>query len=99
MGTFTMSQKELQRPGLLKAACAGRITNGQAAAARGLSVRQVQRLKRRFEAEGPGALRHRSRGRPSPRRLPIRIRHEVARPMTTVYGGFNETQLTAQMPQ
>jgi transposase len=97
MGTFTMSQKELQRPGLLKAVCAGRITNRQAAAALGLSVRQVQRLKRRFEAEGPGALRHRSRGRPSPRRLPPRIRHEVARLMTTVYVGFNDTHLTEKL--
>ena len=48
-----MSRKELHRPGLLKAVGAGRITNGQAATALRLSVRQVQRLKRRFQAGGP----------------------------------------------
>src|SRR5207249_3985109 len=53
METFTLSRKELHRPGLLKAVGAGRITNGQAAAALRLSVRQVQRLKGRFQAGGP----------------------------------------------
>ena len=50
METFTMSQKELPRPGLLKAALAGQITNRDGAAALHLSIRQFQRLKRRYEA-------------------------------------------------
>ena len=33
METFTLSRKELQRPGLIKAACSGRITTRQAAQA------------------------------------------------------------------
>ena len=74
METFTLSRKELHRPGLLKAVCAGRITNRQAAEALHLSVRQVRRLKRRFEAAGAAALGHRSRGRPSPHRLPATLR-------------------------
>ncbi len=45
-----MSRKELPRAGLIKAALAGRITNRQAAAVLHLTVRQVQRLKRRFES-------------------------------------------------
>jgi hypothetical protein len=49
METFTLSRKELHRPGLLKALGAGRISNGQAATALRLSVRQVQRLKVRFQ--------------------------------------------------
>jgi len=47
-----MSRKELPRAGLIKAARAGRITNRQAAAALHLTVRQIQRLKRRFESGG-----------------------------------------------
>src|SRR2546428_6044680 len=70
METFTLSQKELHRPGLLKALCGGRLTNAQVAAALRITVRQVRRLKRRFEAGGPGALVHGNRDRPSPRRLP-----------------------------
>jgi hypothetical protein len=52
METFTLSRKELHRPGLLKAACAGRITSRQVAEALHLSLRQVRRLRRRFEGGG-----------------------------------------------
>src|SRR5439155_303161 len=53
METFTLSRKELHRPGLLKALCGGRLTNAQVAAALRITVRQVRRLKRRFEDRGP----------------------------------------------
>jgi Helix-turn-helix domain len=88
METFTMSRKELPRAGLVKAALAGRITNRQAAGALHLAVRQVQRMKRRFEAGGAPALRHRRRGQPSPRRLPAKLCATIAELMTTTYTGF-----------
>ena len=59
METFTLSRKELHRPGLLKALCGGRLTNAQVAAALGVTVRQVRRLKRRFERGGAPACRAR----------------------------------------
>ena len=49
-----MSRKEVPRAGLVKAALAGRITNAQGATALRLTVRQFQRLKRRFRADGAG---------------------------------------------
>src|SRR2546422_4033337 len=70
METFTLSRKELHRPGLLKALCGGRLTNAQVAAALRITVRQVRRLKRRVEAGGPGALVHGNRDRPSPPPVP-----------------------------
>src|SRR5207245_804882 len=97
METFTLSRKELHRPGLLKALGAGRITNRQAATALRLSVRQLQRLKRQFQAGGAAALRHANRGRPSPRRLPAAVRERVGRLMKTVYVGFNDTHLTEKL--
>ena len=97
METFTLSRKELQRPGLLKAACGGRITNQQLATALTLSVRHARRLKRRFEAGGAAALTHRGRGRPSPRRLAPTVREQVIRLMTTVYVGFNDAHLTEKL--
>ena len=97
METFTLSRKELHRPGLLKAACAGRITTRQAAEALGLSLRQVRRLKRRFEVGGAAALAHRARGRRSPRRLATAVRAEVIHLMTTVYVGFNDCHLTEKL--
>ena len=58
METFTMSRKELPRPGLIQAALAGRITNHEGAAALGVTPRQFQRLKQRVRRGGPLALRH-----------------------------------------
>lgn len=92
-----MSRKELLRAGLVKAALAGRITNRQAAQALHLTVRQVQRLKRRFEAGGAPALRHQSRGQPSARRLPSALGRQIARLMTTVYLGFSDVHLTEKL--
>jgi hypothetical protein len=48
-----MSRKEVPRAGLLKAALAGKISNAQGAQALHMSVRQFQRCKVRFAAEGP----------------------------------------------
>lgn len=92
-----MSGKEAPRPGILKALGAGRITNSQAADALHLSVRQVQRLKRRYEAAGARGLVHRARGQASPRRLPEDWRARIARLMTTTYAGFNDVHLTEKL--
>jgi transposase len=97
METFTMSRKELPRPGLIKAALLGRITNRQAATALQLTVRQVQRLKQRFKAGGAPALRHRSRGQPSPRRLPAKLCATLAELMTTTYADVNDVHLTEKL--
>ena len=94
METLTLSRKELRRPRLLKAACGGRITDRQVADALGLGLRQVRRLRRRFEAGGAAALAHRGRGRPSPRRLAAGVRDMVLKLRTAVYRGFNDTHLT-----
>lgn len=77
-----MSQKEAPRIGLLKALVAKRVTEREVAAAMDVTVRQVWRLKRRFESAGATGLLHRSRGRPSLRRLAARLRQRVARLLT-----------------
>lgn len=97
METFTLSRKELHRPGLLKALCAGRVTTRQVATALGLSLRQTRRLRRRFEAGGAAALAHRGRGQPSPRRLAEQTRETAIGLMTTLYAGFNDRHLTEKL--
>ena len=52
-----MSRKEVPRAGLLKVALAGKISNTQGAGALHLSVRQFQRLKRRYAADGGAGVR------------------------------------------
>jgi len=88
-----MSAKEVQRPGLVRAAQSGKITNLEGAAALGISVRQFRRLRRRFEAAGVPALLHQGRGRPSGRRLPETIRARVAKLLVGRYAGFNDCHL------
>jgi transposase len=94
---LTMSRKEVVRPGLVKALVAGQLTNRQVAAALRLSVRQVQRLKHRFEAAGVAGLVHRTRGQPSRRRLAPAVRQRVADLMRTVYAGLNDCHLTEKL--
>src|SRR5882672_2111055 len=97
--TLTMSQKEAPRAGLLKALVAGRVTGAEVAAASHLSDRQVRRLRRRFETEGAEGLLHRSRGRPSPRRLARRLRQRVATLLTTTYRDFNDCHATEKLQE
>jgi dihydrodipicolinate synthase/N-acetylneuraminate lyase len=54
--TLTMSQKEAPRIGLITALVARRVTGREVAAALAVTVRQVWRLKRRFEAAGAAGL-------------------------------------------
>jgi hypothetical protein len=99
METFTMSRKEVPRAGLVKAALAGKITNAEGAGALRLSVRQFRRLKRRVQGSGVAGLLHRSRGQPSPRRLPPAVRAQVVALMTTTYDGFNDIHLTEKLQE
>jgi transposase len=85
-----MSRKEVPRAGLLKAAGTGQISNGQVALAVHLSVRQVQRLKVRYQAEGAAGLRHRLRGQPSARGLPADIARRARELLQTLYRDVND---------
>jgi transposase len=97
METFTMSRKELPRAGLVAAAVTGRISNREGAAALRVTVRQFQRLKRRFREGGAPALRHAARARPSPRRLAARVCVQVQALLRDRYAGFNDTHLTEKL--
>lgn len=92
-----MSSKEAPRPGLLKAVQKGKLTNREVAKALRLSVRQVRRLRRRFEEGGLQGLTHGLRGRPSNRRLPPTLRQRVVALMTGTYDGLNDRHLTEKL--
>lgn len=94
-----MSRKEVPRAGLLKAALAGKISNAQGALAMHLSVRQFQRCKVRFGAEGPRGLLHRLRGRPASHRLPADVRARVAELLQGTYAGFNDCHATEKLQE
>ena len=96
--TFTMRRKEVPRAGLLEAALEGRISNGQGARSMRVSLRQFQRVKARFAAEGVAGLVHRLRGRPSPHRLAAAIHaRAVALLQGGTYAGLNDCHLTEKL--
>jgi transposase len=97
METFTMSRKELPRPGLVNAALAGRISNREGAAALRITIRQFQRLKQRVREQGITALRHQGRGQPSHRRLAVALAGQVQALWRDRYAGFNDTHFTEKL--
>ena len=92
-----MSRKEVPRPGLVKLALAGQITNQQGAAGSRLTVRQFQRVKARVRAEGLRGLLHRRRGQPSPRALGRALRTRVAALLQSVYRDVNDCHATEKL--
>src|SRR5438477_9865276 len=64
-----MARKRGRREALVGSAEKGTITNAQGAQSLGMSVRQFQRLRKRFRKRGAEGLVHGNRGRPSPQRI------------------------------
>ena len=64
-----MSERELRRIEVLSKVVQRRMTSVAAASLLGVSVRQVQRLLKTFQADGAAALRHKARGRRSNNRI------------------------------
>lgn len=95
--TFALSQKELQRVSVISGCLKGDMACARAAELLSLSIRQVRRLKKRLREQGEAALAHANRGRPSPRRLPARVRQAVVRLARTTYAGFNDHHLCEKL--
>ncbi len=77
-----MGRRDARRLGMVKAAEQARVTNREAAAGLGLSVRQFRRLRKRVREGGEPALVHGNRGRPSARRLAAEVRERVVALLT-----------------
>ncbi|HEY1481105.1 MAG TPA: ISNCY family transposase [Candidatus Acidoferrum sp.] len=92
-----MSQKELQRVGVISTCIKGDLACASAAELLSLSVRQIKRLKRRVREDGEAALAHANRGRPSSRRLPERLRQAAVRLARSKYAGFNDHHLCEKL--
>lgn len=88
---ITMSQRELQRLPVIESVLAKRMTQVEGAGCLDVSTRQVRRLERRVEREGPSGLIHRSRGRPSNRAKPQRLRCQVLELIREKYPDFGPT--------
>jgi transposase len=69
-GTITMTMREVDRLKVIEAVTEARLKPGKAAERLGLSVRQIERLVRRYRAAGVAGLVSGKRGRPGNHQLP-----------------------------
>jgi transposase len=86
-----MSAKERLRMRVLEQISAGSMSLGAAAAALGISYRQMRRIRRRHVQEGDAGLVHRLRGKTSNRRSDSAVREKVLGLCREKYAGFGPT--------
>jgi transposase len=86
-----MSQRELSRLEVIQRVKRKTLRQRQAAELLRLSVRQVKRLCRAYQAGGPGALIGKQRGQPSNNRLPEKTTKKVRQLLRTRYHDFGPT--------
>jgi len=87
-----MTQAERDRLVALKKAKKKLITQKQAAEEIGVTERQVRRLLRKLRRKGDRAVLHELRGRPSNRKLPVKLEQRaIAILSDPVYRGFGPT--------
>lgn len=86
-----MSERELRRIEVLSKVIERRMTGVAAANLLDVSVRQVQRLLKTFQADGAAALRHKARGRRSNNRIVDGVRDFVLELICERYIDFGPT--------
>jgi transposase len=86
-----MSQRELSRLEVIQRVKGKTLRQRQAAELLRLSVRQVKRLCRAYQAGGPAALISKQRGQPSNNRLPEKTRKKARQLLRTRYHDFGPT--------
>ena len=93
-----MSRKERDRLKVVAAVAEGRLKQAEAAARVRLSVRQVRRILRRYEAEGDAGLVHRARGRPAANQVASEVVREIVTRLEADYGGFGPREKAPAVP-
>jgi len=86
-----LTQKELKKLHVIRKALEGKIKQVEAADMLSLSDRQIRRLTSRERQEGDSGVAHKSRGRPSNRRLAERIRDKAIKLYRQKYNDFGPT--------
>jgi len=86
-----VTASEQEKVAILTAANEGRITNAHAAKQLGLSIRQVQRAKRRVRLGGVTSIVHRLKGKPSNHQLNNTLREKALKLVKEKYADFKPT--------
>ena len=91
MAVIQMSDRELSRLRVMIDLADGRLTPAAAGTLMGIGRRQVFRLRRSFEADGPSGLASRKRGRASNRKRGEAFRRTVLALIRERYPDFGPT--------
>jgi transposase-like protein len=84
-------QGELKRLHVIQKVLERVIKQGEAAEILSLSGRQIRRIVKRIRSEGDRGIVHQSRGRPSNRRTPDKVKNKVIRLYRAQYKDFGPT--------
>lgn len=95
--TFTM--EDMKRYGVVTAVMDRKMTNGEGAAALGLSVRQLKRLKGKVRNHGMAGIRHGNRGRTPAHAFPDTFKKRVIGLVRRRYKGFNFSHLSEMLEE
>jgi len=88
---ISMTQGELKRLHIVRKALDKSITQAEAADIIGRCLRQVRRIVKRVKREGDSGVIHKSRGKPSNRALPKKIKDKTLRLYKEKYPDFGPT--------
>lgn len=90
-GDISMNAKEVERITIMENLLAKSIKQKHAGRQLGISVRQIQRLVKRYKAEGAKGLINKNRGRVSNRLLPEEKRKQIVNLIKASYPDFGPT--------
>jgi transposase len=96
-GKIELSKKENHRVRVLASASESGRTNKEVAQALGVSVRQVQRMKKALREDGPSGLAHGNRGSTPKHAVASETAALVVDLYKTKYTGFNFTHFTEKL--
>jgi transposase len=88
---ITLSMKETERITILDNLIAKRIKQKHASKQLGISIRQVQRVVKRYKKEGVAGLSHKGRGRTGNRAMPLEKKEKIIELLKTQYPDFGPT--------
>ena len=92
-----LRQRELKRLHVIHKVIEGTMTQTDAAGLISLTERQIRRIVKRIRQEGDGGIRHKSRGRPSKRKLPFKER--IVQLYRSSYPDFGPTLFTEKLEE
>ncbi len=96
-GLITMSVKESNKIHVIQQVNEKQLTQIAAAKLLKLSERHVRRLISSFRKHGISVLIHRSRGRPSPKRTPMKTQEKIIKLFKNKYQRFSLTHFTEKL--